>query len=143
MAELLWSAPTNVSAPVSAQTVNAAAGSLGSEYDNETNKKQFVSLELNFQHGSAPVANAPWFVYILYAQDGTNYEDGGASVQPGKLPVATFPARAVTTAQRVTISGIPILPFKFKPLVWNGTAQNSSSNAVTLNMEVFGNDDGT
>lgn len=141
MAEQLWVAPTNVTSPISGVTINSGAGNLGSEYDNETNRHQMASFSLAFQHGSAPTAGRLWLLYLLYAIDGTNYEDGDGSTQPRKRAAAVFPVRAVTTAQRVTVH-VPILPFKLKPLVWNGTDQNSSTSAVTLSMEVYGVDNG-
>ncbi len=113
------------------------SGSLGTEYDNETNKKRFAAFQLNFQHGTGPTAGRVWLLYLLYATDGTNYEDGGTSVQPRKMPACSFPVRNVTSAQVVTIPIVAISPFKFKPLVWNDTDQNSSSSAVSLKMEVF------
>lgn len=137
MAETLWSGPTNVSAPVSAQTINTGAGALGTEYDNETNKHRFANLQLTFSHGTAPTSGQ-WLVYILYAQDGTNYEDGGTSTQPRKQHAANFPYRAASTSAQKISRLVPILPFKFKVLVWNDTNQNSASTAVTLDVELFG-----
>jgi hypothetical protein len=136
--ELKWTSPTNVSSPISGVTVNSGAGSLGTEYDNETNKKRWASFELTTGHGSAPTAYSAYLLYLLYALDGTNYEDGGAATQPAKLHVAAFPMRAVTGTQIVSTGPIPLLPFKVKALVWNNTNQNSSASAVTLDMEVFG-----
>lgn len=131
-----WTSPTNVTSPISAQTVNSGAGSLGSEYDNETNKNQFAAFELRTTHGTAPTANSVWHLYILYALDGTNYEEDGATTQPKKSPVASFPVRNSTSQQAWAVS-VPILPFKFKPVAWNATDQNSSATATTLDMEVF------
>lgn len=131
---ILHTAPSAQSAIVSGVTVNAGAGLLSSEYNNETNRHREASLELSFQHGSAPAGN--WLIYVLYAMDGTNYEDGGSATQPGKLPTRIIPARAVTTAQRVTVA-VDLKPFKMKILVWNDTDQNSSASSVTLDMEVY------
>ena len=136
--EIKWTSPTNVSSPISGVTVNSGAGALGSEYDNETNKKRFASFEATLDHTSSPTANTIWKLYILYALDGTNYEDGSTSVEPNKLPVSTFPVRANTDVQIIATEAIPLLPFKFKPLLWNGTNQNSATSAITLDMEVFG-----
>lgn len=142
MAELLWAGPSAQSAIINGVTVNDAAGSLSSEYDNETNKHTMASLELSFQHSTSPTAGTTWLAYLLYAIDGTNYEDGGTSTQPQKVAAATFPVRAVTTAQKVTVV-VPVQPFKFKVLVWNDTGISSSSSSVTLDMEVYGLDDGS
>lgn len=129
-----WTTPTNVASPISGASVNAGAGNLGTEYDNETNKHRYAAFELTFTHGSAPTANRQWLLYLVYAIDGTNYENGGAALQPSKMQVAAFPVRAVTGAQVITVY-VPLLPFKFKPLIWNDTNINGTS--VTLDMEVF------
>jgi hypothetical protein len=130
--KVLWTAGTSRTTGISGVTINNGAGSLGSEIDNGTNKDQFVSLDLAFTAASAPTAGSPWYVYVLYAIDGTDYEDGGASTQPSKTPVATFGAPADTSAHRRNQVNIPLAPFKLKLLVWNATGQNSASNAVTL-----------
>lgn len=129
---VLWTAGTSRTTGISGVTINSGAGNLGSEIDNSSNKDRFLNLELQFTHGSAPTVNTPWLVYVLYAIDGTNYEEGGTSVQPKKWHVACFPVFADTSAHRVARANIPIAPFKFKLLVWNGTNQNSSSSSVTL-----------
>ena len=142
--EVLWKAPVNVAAPIDTATAIASnAGVLGSEYDNETNKKRFASFEIHVTHPTAPIATRVWFLYLVYANDGTNYEDGSGSLQPAKLHVHAFQMRNVNTAQILTCS-VPLRPFKFKPLLWNDTDQSSSSAGgaakTTLNMEVYGED---
>lgn len=134
---LKWTDPVNVADPISGVTVNDGAGALGTEYDNETNKHRWARFELEFQHGTGPTRGKQWKLFLLYAQDGTNYEDGSASVEPTKAHVLSAGARNVTTAQRVAMGYARIDPFKFKPLVWNDTGQNSSANSVTLHVEVF------
>jgi hypothetical protein len=58
-------------------------------------------LELVVTYGGAPTANTGVSVWLVGSQDGSNYEDGDASVTPARLPDVVFPLRAVTTAQRV------------------------------------------
>ena len=136
MANLIkWGSPTNVTAPISGASINAAAGSLGTQYDNETNKHRFASFQVTATHGTAPVAGEAWLLYFVLAQDNTNDEDGGTAVQPQKPAETFFAVRAVTSAQKVTRFSVPLPPFKFKPLLWNDTSQNATS--VTLDMEVY------
>lgn len=59
-----------------------------------------VELTVNFS--VAPSANSGFSVWFLASPDGTNYEDGGASVTPSRLPNVVFPLRAVTGVQRIT-----------------------------------------
>lgn len=132
MAAVTWEGAASLTSGISGVTINTGAGNLGSEIDNTTNLDRFLDVELSWQHGTGPTANSPWYVYILYAMDGTNYEDGGTSTQPTKVPAATFPAPNDTSAHKAARVNVPLAPFKFKLLVWNGTNQNSSSSAVTL-----------
>ena len=129
-----WSSPTNFSTGISAATVNDAAGSLGSEYDNETNKHRWMSLELSTTHGGGAPTGA-WFVWIVSALDGTAYENGDASTQPGRIPDAVLGMRSTVNAQVVTANHIQIPPFKFKLLLWNDTGFQGTS--VTLDAEVY------
>lgn len=130
--EVLWNAATSVSSGISSESVNAGANNLGTEIDNTTNKDRFLSFDLTFSCASAPTANTTIEVYILYAIDGTNYEDGDATpTDPTKNPAAAVAARNVTGAQRVAVTNIPIQPFKFKILIKSELDQNATS--VTLN----------
>lgn len=135
--QLLWTAPTNISTGITGNTVNTGAGALSSEYNNESNRRRFLAIELTMDHGSAPTVNREWLVYVLYALDGTNYEDGGTSTQPKKNPAAAFPVRADTNTLITSAVDIPIAPFKFKLLVWNDTDQNSAANAIILDAEAY------
>lgn len=134
--EVKLTAPTNVASPISSGSAAADAGILGSEYDNETNKKRFATFTINVTHATAATAGRVWLLYLLFAPDGTNYEDGGASTKPQKMHVAAFPVRNVTGAQKVVMPAIPLPPLKFKPLLWNATDQSGAS--VELEMEVWG-----
>jgi hypothetical protein len=125
--EVLWKGGTSRSTGINSAGVNAGANQLGSEIDNAANKDRFASLDLTFSCASAPTANTVWEVYVLYAIDGSNYEDGGAALDPAKNPVGTIAARAVTGAQRQTLMNVPILPFKFKLLLKSELDQNATS----------------
>lgn len=76
-------------------------------------------VELVATWGTAPAAATAVQVWFLGTQDGTNYEDGGSSVVPGRAPDVIFTPRAVTTAQRILRRGIQ-MPFgKFMILLDN------------------------
>jgi hypothetical protein len=134
--EILNTSPTNVTSPISSGSASADAGILGSEYDNETNRKRFATFVLNVTHATAATANRVWLLYLVFAPDGSNYEDGDASTKPQRMHVSAFPVRDVTTAQKIVMPAISLPPFKFKPLLWNDTDQSGAS--VELEMEVWG-----
>ena len=69
--------------------------------------------ELVVTFGTAPTANATINVWFLTDIDGTNFEDGSASVIPTRNPDVIFPVRAVTTAQRISkLCKLPATTFK-------------------------------
>ena len=119
MASFPWNTPTSRTTGIAAESIANGAGFVGSAIDNATNLDDTMDLQVTINCASAPVANTVLYVYLLLAIDGTNYEDGSTSLQPVKVPVASIPARAVTGAQVVSVSGIPIPPQPFKIMIWN------------------------
>lgn len=117
---------------IAAASINAGVNYLGSEIDNSTNKDTDATIEVAFTCGVAPTANKTIEVYLIYAVDGSNYEDGAVAVDPTLSPNGIVAARAVTAAQKVTIKGLPIMPFKFKVLLKSELNQNATGVTVLL-----------
>lgn len=69
------------------------------------------------------------YIWLLEAPDGTNYEDGSASVSPARRPDCIIPLRAANAAQRVKGSCL-IPPGSFTVLIGNrsGAAFAASEN---------------
>lgn len=85
--------------------------------------------------GGTPTANTAFVLWILRALDGTNYEDGGTSVTPARLPDAFFTVRAVSTAQRLR-ARVKLPPGAMKFLLKNdGTGQALASSGNTLKVK--------
>lgn len=94
--------------------------------------------ELVFQFPTSPTANTALLVWLLREIDGTNYEDGGASVTPTRNPDIKFTVRAVTTTQRIIIPVYDIPPGPIKALLRNsGTGQALASSGNTLTIRPF------
>lgn len=118
---------------ISSASVNNGAGLLGSAIDFSAagDRDLFLACQLTASHASAPSAGGPYYLYLLRAIDGTNYEDGGTSVQPQRPPDAMFQMRPVTGSQVVTQAGIMIrVAAPTKLLLWNASGQNATG--VTL-----------
>ena len=131
-----WEAPTNRATGITSSSITAGANALGDEIDNGTNLDRWAAFELTFTCSSAPTANTVVELYLIHALDGTNYEDGDATpTDPGKAPVAVFAARNVTSAQKVSVTGVPLPPFKFKSLLKSELDQNATS--VALDCETY------
>lgn len=114
---------------------SASRSAAGTEINNATNKDVFGKLELSVTFGTAPSAGGYVEIYAVTAPDGTNYEDGSNTVDPGvhKL-VDRIPVRSVTTAQRLNGRMIPLEPAKTKFLLLNGSGQAFPASGSTLTL---------
>ncbi len=93
-----------------------------------------AEAELVVTFGSTPTANTAVSVWFLREIDGSNYEDGTASVTPSRNPDLVLPIRATTNAQRI-IKQCVLPAGDFKPLVRNeGTGQAFASTGNTLKL---------
>jgi len=76
-------------------------------------------------------------LWFIKTNDGTNYEDGGAGVEPARAPDCIIPLRAVSTAQRVIVTVFAPTGL-FKPLLKNdGTGQTFNATGNTLKIRPF------
>lgn len=114
---------------------NAGRSAAGTEVNNATNKDMYGQLELQVTFGTAPSAGGYVEIYMVNALDGTNYEDGSNTVDPGthKL-VDRIPVRAVTTAQRLNGRMLTLEPAKTKFLLVNGSGQAFPASGSTLTL---------
>lgn len=99
-----------------------------------------AEAELLVTFGVAPTANTPIYVWLLREIDGTNFEDGSASVTPTRPPDIIFTVRAVTTAQRIVQMVYDIPPGAIRALVRNagtGQAFAASGNTLTVRPKTF------
>ena len=138
MATEKWAAYTSRGNVLSTELnalANAGRSAAGTEVDNGTNLDMYGVLELQVTFGTAPSAGGYVEIYMVTAPDGTNYEDGSNTVDPGthKL-IDRIPVRAVTTAQRLSGRLIPLLPEKMKFLLYNGSGQAFPASGSTLKL---------
>ncbi|MBI1335830.1 MAG: hypothetical protein GC164_02580 [Phycisphaera sp.] len=114
---------------------NDARTNAGAEVDNSANLDQFALIELNVTFASSPASGGYVQLYLLQAPDGSNYDDGSSSVDPGNHKrLLEIPVRATTSAQRLT-SGLFLLPpakVKFILLNKSGQAFPASGSTVRL-----------
>ena len=138
--EVKWKAPTNRTTGIEDEIIAGGANKLGSEINNESNADRYLALEMQWAASDdASTAGEAMEVYLVYALDGSTYEDGGDAVDPTKSPSAIFIDDGTTDAQRQTITGIPLDPFKFKILLKSEFTNQASGiylDAETYNEEV-------
>ena len=111
---------------IAAETVAAGANFLGSEIDNSANLDDEAAIEVLHTCSTAATAGGVLMIYLLAAIDGTNYEDGGTSVDPSRVPDMVVVTRNVTTDQRTTRWRVPLPPHKVKILVRSELDQSAS-----------------
>ena len=122
---------------ITSATVQTTKAYLGSAIDNATNLDAFADIEIVYSYGVAPTAGKTLSVHLLFAADGTNYEEGAGDGTTVTAPVAgstvrTLSPLADTSTHRKLIQGIPLPPYKFKPLVYN--LDTGQSATVTVNV---------
>lgn len=126
----LNSLANNTNAISSTSYNNAQGGGGGDGYTE-------ALLELFLNYSVAPTANTGFSIWFLTRPDGTNFEDGGASVTPARTPNVVVPVRAVTGNQRI-VRRVMIPPGVFHTLIRNnGTGQTIASSGNTVKLLPF------
>lgn len=89
--------------------------------------------ELVATWGTNPTVDTCVDLYLVRSADGTNYEDGDASLRPAADSYAgCFQVRAVTSAQRMVIRDVPMPPGLYKAVIWNNVGQTMAASGNTL-----------
>lgn len=115
----------------------AISSAFDNTYAAAGNGSVLADMELVVQFGTNPTAGTGVAVWFIQTQDGTNYEDGDASITPARRPDLVIPVRAVTTAQRI-IRRVTLPAGKFKALAKNdGTGQSFAASANTLKIRPY------
>jgi hypothetical protein len=135
--EILWKAQSSAALLTTQlnSLANEAFSDAGAEYDNASNLFRFGDFEIDVTYGTNPAADGYVALHLVKALDGTNYEDGSSSLDPSNTTwVGAVNVQATTSAQKVTLTGVPLPPFKFKAILQNvaGQAMAASGNTVTL-----------
>ena len=143
---LLGAVATLMGAELNALASSAAlsAGAIASTlYDNTQGAgggDGFASGDLELSIGAlaaAAAAGSAAFVWFLRDPDGSNFEDGSASVVPARAPDAIIPLRAVAVAQRVTVPAVAAPAGQFKALLGQNTGQALAATGNTLKWRPF------
>lgn len=117
----------------------AGAGSaLGTEFDNSTNLLIFGSFQLDVTFAVNPIVDTTVDLYLIPAPDGTNYNNGSASIQPQNFAIGSFNIRAASTQQLLYLWGVQLPPTKFKMIGFNGTDQPFPASGSTVKMISYG-----
>ena len=100
---------------------------------NQTNLDDFATFELTGGFGSSPTLPAALEVYLVPANDGTNFADvnttsGSSYLSPSQFAGLIPVALSQTASQRMTTSArVPLGPRLYKVYLLNRTGQTLSS----------------
>lgn len=117
-----------------------AANVLGAAIDfaaGGTDRKLFIDIEVYLASVDLSAqANPALYIWLLARTDGTNFEDGGASVDPARAPDKIVPLRVVSGAQRVFARMLMPTPDQGKILIGNraGAALAATGNTMKYNI---------
>lgn len=110
----------------------------GTAIDNSAGQKAiFADLEFLAGGTFTPVTGAYMAVWFLRSIDGTNYEDGSATVTPPRAPDAIIPITIGTAiTPRNNRPQVVVPPGKFKVLAQNKTAAilPATGNVIKLGL---------
>ena len=111
-----WTKPV-VEVGIVSHTLAAGANKLGPEHDGRL--KRWAAFELQWNPDATAAAGETIELYLLYALDGTNYEDGDETPDdPKKTKEGVFTDDGSDALQRQVLqTKVELLPFKYKPLL--------------------------
>ena len=106
--------------------------------DNAANKDMFLSITVEFASWT-PAVTDYFELYLLYAPDGTNYEQASSSYLPvpGRLWASESLSTNTTASAKRVVLWRPIRPFKAKVLWrWMGT-NNTAASGNLMTWQTF------
>lgn len=94
-------------------------------YDNGHMDNLYLwgDMELTVSFGTAPTAGRVVELYVIPADDGSNYATANPTSPPANLIAGAWVVRNVTTAQRLVLRQVPLPPSRFRLLIRNTTDQ--------------------
>jgi len=133
-----YTAETKLFDAFSCASLATADAVLSSAYDNSGGANtSFMyarfSIDLDWDT-TPPNDNSLMRIFLLYADDADSYSDGDATPVEPHTPVAwSFSVQNVLTQQyQRSTTPIPLLPYKFKVLIWNGTGQTTNTGVFDM-----------
>ncbi len=131
-----WRAPVDRSSGIAAGALANNAYLASSAVANQTNLEDVLEGELLWSYAIAPTVSTRIDLFILYAVDGTNYEEGGVGAAPIKSLALSFTVIADTNAHRAHFALDLIHPFPFKVILFNNATGQTAT--VTLLLKTTG-----
>jgi len=143
MAENRWTAYDSIVSYLTTE-LNALGNNenkLGAAIDFATagaDRKLYLDIEVNLASVDLSSAvNPAIYLWMLSRTDGTNFEDGGDSVDPARPPDAIIPIIASNAAHRAFARHILTTPDQGKILVENQTGAGLAATGNTVKYNLY------
>lgn len=106
------------------------------EYDNSASANLYfwADFEMSVTYVTAPTNMTPVEIFIIPAENGTDYADADTSNPPRGLLAGAFMVRNTTATQRIVARGLSLPAAKFKLMVRNNTGQAFAASGNTITM---------
>lgn len=130
---------TNTIPTASMNSLANAANAIGTTAIDNTAATPYKYIEFDFTLASIDLStqtSPAIYIWLLERVDGTNYEDGGASVTPARNPDIIIPLRIVSGAQIVQ-GACQIKPGYFLALISNRSGAAMAASGNSLNHKFF------
>lgn len=106
------------------------------EFDNAASSNLWLwgDFRLTVAFGTAPTAGRVVELYIVPADDGTNYATADPATPPANLLAGAWVVRNVTSTQRLVLRQVALPPSRFRILVRNAADQGfaATGNEIQL-----------
>lgn len=114
------------------------SGALGAAFDNGATGNLFFwgDFQLDVIFGVAPAVDQAIELFLIPAEDGTNYATNNTGATPRNaftLYVGSFDTFNLTT-QKLVLRGVPLPPVLFKALLVNKSGQAFPASGSTLKL---------
>lgn len=113
-----------------ANSLANGSAAVGTDIDNTTNLDLWADFQLDVTFGTNPTAGSSVDLYLVPSIDGTNFAD--SAVLPPTYQVGSFILRAVTTAQKVAVTGVRLTPGHWKTAIINNSGQSFPASGSTV-----------
>lgn len=148
MSEIRWGAYDDVVTYLTTELNSMAKDALvvGAAIDfaaSGVDRKQYMDIEIVTAQIDLSTGDNPCLkIWLLRRTDGTNFEDGSASVEPARAPNKIVALRKVNAAQRVTAAMLLTTPDQGKLLIKYepGVAVALASSGNTLKYRIYGDE---
>lgn len=143
MSETQWTAYDTIESYLTTELNSLAdnANVLGAAIDFTAagaDRKLYMDVEINLASlDLSAELNPALYLWILGRTDGTNFEDGGTSVDPARQPDAIVPLRVVSGAQRVFVQKLLTTPDQGKILIENQSGASLAATGNTVKYYIY------